>query len=505
MRYILTSLVTLFFSIGAAAQVSTLKINGDLMIHPSQVSEVFAIASDQVNKSSYWHWPELNFQQPYKTGWSNVQAHGPFALRINADGMNTQEVSFEFEWKDPSITVGQFSINDTIVRDIGGVQAVIHLVGGCSNMKWTAPGAQWKARGRVAWAVTNNQLQVQWRDFYFTIHSSTPAAAIDLGQCQGPPEIQDALMDSVRQATSNQSVMEDLLRRGILTFMNESLGNLRNELLKERMAVIGQNFELHWEPQFMISLPGGLLRIPGYVWLKKAGIQLLPAVVDRTLSEQEFPAVPESGFILPYTTMNAVAAFAHNAGDLRRRFKSTEIEGFTDLMYNWFAKIFVWPDLNNFSASDLFYFDLSSTGAPKLANPRNASDGGGVIYDAMGPALINMWAPAGSMYLNYVDFKGTVNGRFRTGVKSQQLVMGVSVDQLPLTYQYRFEYQVFRDVWNERIDATRLGRAATDFLNGKTFSVDLPKWDFGSNMSLIYGDPKMFKQGVLLPLSFQKK
>jgi hypothetical protein len=506
MRHILLVTATLLFSIDAGAQNATLKINSDLILHPSQISNVFAITSDQVNKAPLWNWPELTFQKPYKTFWSNVQAKGPFVFRITSDRLNTQEAAFEFEWAEPNVSVGQFSIKDTVVRDLGGVQVVVNLEGSCSGMTWKVSGGNWKVRGRVAWAIVNQQLQVQWKDFDFTGNAASAPVSTELGQCQGPPEIQAALKDSAKAAASDQKVMEDLLRRGILAWMNDSLLGLRNELLRPRSGGVYKGLELTWEPLFMVNLAGGLIRVPGYVWLKKQGVGLMPSVVDRTLPEQDFNQITDSGFVLPKNAIEAVAAFSHATGDLQRRFKSTEIKGFTDLMGSWFQQGFVWPDLRYFVNTTLFYFDLATAGTPQLSNVRKGSAqyGGGLVYDATGPLVIHMHAPTETQYVPYVDFRSSVSGLFRAAIKGQQIQMGFTTNNVPLTANFRPEFKKYRGV-NERIDTNRLGKAGMDFLNGKTFAAELPKWDFGSSMKLVYGDLKLFKQSVMLPLSFQKK
>lgn len=506
MRHILLSTVLFLFTIPAAAQNATLKINSDLIIHPAQIRSVFSITSDQINRSPEWNWPELDFQKPYKTHWSQVKAKGPFSFKVVSDKLSSQEASFEFTWNEPTVSVGQFSIQDTVVKDMGGVKVILNVTGGCNNMQWKV-GSPWRVRGTVTWAIVNQQLQVQWRAFEFNGgNASTPVTA-DMGQCHGPQEVAQALRDSVQAAATDPNMMGELLRKGIMAWMNEALGNLRNELLTARTGNVNTGMTLTWDPQFMVNLPGGSIRIPGYVWVKKQGVGVLPAVIDRTLAEQDFSGVTESGFVLPKNALENIATFVYSTGDLRHRYKSTEIKGFTDLMNNWFNKWFVWPDLNKFATNTLFYFDLSSAGAPQLSNVRAGVDREGplgVVYDAKTPVLINMHAPAGNIYLPYVDFRSTINGQFRATVRSQQLQMMLTTGSVPLTAAFRPEYKAFRGV-NQKIDTNRLGKAGMDFVNGKVYTADLPKFNFGSNMQMVYGDLKLFKQSVMVPLSFQKK
>jgi len=494
------------FSGTSFAQTASMKINSDLVLHPSQIANVFLITADKLNKSAKWDWPEMQFQKPYKTWWNTVQAKGPFTLNVRTDKLNAQEMSFELYWQEPVVSVGEFVVKDTIVKNLGGVLVHINVEGRCNGMDWKAVNGLWKIRGRMSWGIVNQELVVAWKEFEFVGNPSAPQPVTNMGECFGPPEIQEALRANVQSVTKDQAAMQDLMRRGILAWMNNSLHNLKMEVMKTRSGMLKPGLELLWQPQFMVMMPGGMIRIPGYLNLKRDGINAFPAVIDRTLPEQDYSTVTESAFILPQTVLEHIASFTYTTGDLGKRYKSTEIKGFVDLMNNRFNQSVVWPDLQKFATNTLFYFDLMAEGVPQLSNQRAgaANSGGGILYDVKAPILINDLAPAKDKYLNYVDFRSTVNGSLRVGVKSQQLTMTTAASSVPLTAKFRPEYQTYRAV-DKNIDTSRLGTAGRDFINGKTFTVPLPQWKMGETINMVYGDLKIFKSSVILPLTFQKK
>lgn len=495
-----------FASAPLGAQTASLKINSDLVIHPSQVADVFMIQTDKINKAATWDWPSMEFAKPYKTWWNQVRAVGPFTLNVHTELLNAQEMSFELYWQNPSVSVGEFLIKDTIVKDMGGAQVIIQLEGSCAGLNWRAPGGLWKVRGRMSWGIVNQELVVQWKEFEFFSNPSAPAPVTTVGPCQGPAEIQEALKANVASVTQDQAAMQELLRKGILAWMNNSIHGLKTEVMKPRSATVKPGLDLFWDPQFMVMIPGGMIRVPGYLTFKRQGVSTLPGVIDRTLTEQDYSTVTESGFILPQNVLEQVTAFAYNTGDLTRRYKSTEIKGFQDLMNSPLQQSAVWPDLERFSTRTLFYFDLFATGTPQMSNQRTGSPqyGGGILYDVKAPVLINSLAPARGQYLNYVDFRSTVTGGVRVSVKSQKLNVQTSASSVPLSAKFRPEYKAYREV-DERIDTSRLGTAGKDFLNGKSFSFQLPQWNMGQSVNMVYGDLKIFKQSVMLPVTFQKK
>src|SRR5690606_29358407 len=118
-----TAFKTLFLALlmvsSSAFGDAQLKVNADLIVHPSQVRNLFGLTSDHINTSSQWEWPELEITKPYKTKWANVKARGPFVARFATERLSEQVLSFEFEWAQPELAVGQFLIQDKIIRDEG--------------------------------------------------------------------------------------------------------------------------------------------------------------------------------------------------------------------------------------------------------------------------------------------------------------------------------------------------------------------------------------------------
>lgn len=508
MKKTILSFILFFWLEPVAAQVATLKINSDMIVHPDQIANVFMINADKINKSATWDWPEMQFTAPYKTNWTQVQAKGPFQLNVHTELLNSRELSFEFYWQNPVITVGQFNIKDRVVKEVNGVTVIVNVEGSCNGINWTSNNGLWKIRGKLQWGIAAQHIQVQWRSFEFVSNASAPTPVTQYGACVGPDVIQQTLRENVDSVVGDQGKMQSLLQSAILNWMNRSLQSLSEEVLKTRVSMMRPGLEIEWDPQFMITLPEGLIRVPGYMTLKKAGLNAFPAVIDRTLSDVDFNTVAESGFILPKNAMEHVAVFLHNAGELTKRYKSTEVKGFMDLFRSEFNSGVVWPDLLNFSQSTVFWFDLATDGNPVLSNPRNGTTSvGGVVYDVKTPLVIYDWAPYRSVYYPYVDLRSNVTGTFRAAVStgsSQNLMLQAAASQMPLTRQFRSEFKAKRKV-DEKMDLNRLSTAARDFINNKVTNVAMPKWEFGPDLKARYGNLRLYKESLMLPVSFVKK
>lgn len=481
----------------ASAQ-AYLHLNSDLVLHPDQVSGVFMSAADKINKSSEWNWPELSFTSPYQTRWTGVKAKGPFTLAVHTEQLNAQEVSFELYWPNPTITAENFNVHDTVIRDIGGVQVIINIDGACQQLTWQAPGANWKVRGKLSWYLVGNEVQAQWREFVFQpTNASTPTTQI--GPCQGPEMVSTALRDNVAALTSDNGKLSELIQKGILLWLNSSLQPFNAELMKAQQAPVKDGLTLLWQPQTVMNLPGGMLRVPGVLSLRRDGMNNIPMSINRTQSDEVLATARESGFVLPKTALDEVTRFIFATGDLKRRYLSTEVKSFQDLMNNSFNRNYVWPDLSNFSTRTLFYFDLSTEAPPYLTNLRANSSSGGVAYDVRVPVLLNDWAPYGGTYYPYVDFRSTAKGIARLTVESGKLNLRLPTSSLPLSGAFRSEFKRKRTV-DEYLDTGRLSTAVKDMLNQKVILLDLPTWQIRQGQNINITNVKVWGESVFLPL-----
>ena len=143
-------------SSSAFAADSALQIQGDLIIHPTQVATFFGIAASQIDSAKSWTWDNLSFTKPYKTSWSGVVANGPFVVQFDSSNLANQQLGFTMTWASPSINVGDFEIHDTISQTIGGVPVTVHLDGGCTGMNMSVPNGQWVVKGHMHWDFTTN-------------------------------------------------------------------------------------------------------------------------------------------------------------------------------------------------------------------------------------------------------------------------------------------------------------------------------------------------------------
>lgn len=492
---LLTSLLTL----RVHAEDAALKIDGDLMIHPDQVADFFTIGADQISSSSVWNWQSLQFTKPYKTSWSNVQAHGPFNIQFDTTGLINQEIGFSMSWADPALSVGTFEIHDTITRNEGAT-IIVHLDGTCTNMQLHMPGGQWVVKGKMRWDFTTKAFVATWENFNFSMNTSS-VPQVNLGQCQGQPNLIKALQDTVTKVTSDQAWLQDVLKQGILDWMQNTLGSLQAQLLVQRDVQIKEKIKVSWIPQELTTLSGGLLRVAGNFVLSKPGATLGSATLARDYDPRILTAVLESGFVMPKNSLQSILNYMYSNGELQYRLQSSGIPAFQSLMNSRFFQFFIWPDLMNFATSTGFYFDLASERVPQVSNGQML-DSGGSVYDFTMPMVAHQWAPdSKGNYLPYVDFTTPVTGQLSAQISDGTLSLQLKSNDLQLVDVFRSEFAKTRDE-NNWIATSILGSNVKDYLNQTPFNVAVPSWQVGSQLSLALRDLQAWTKTFRIPIQF---
>jgi hypothetical protein len=484
----------------AFAVDAALQMDGDLMIHPTQVASFFTLAANQINTSNVWNWPSLTFTQPYKTSWTNVTAKGPFAIQFDTSSLSTQELGFALTWANPSLTVGEFAINDVVHQTVVGIPVTTTIDVTCTGLTINIPNGQWAVSGKMNWVYTAGAFVPTWESFSLqTNPSATPV--VNLGQCQGQSGAIQLLQTTLTNLAGNPAWLQSAMNQGILDWMQTTLGSLDSSLLLARQFSLQDGVTIAWNPTALSTLPGGLLRVAGGFTLTKPGSTVGADQLPRNYDVSVLNTVTESGFILPLAAMQHILTYMYANGELQYRINSNSVPSFVSLMNNGFAQFFVWPDLLNFASNTQFYFDLSTQSVPQLTKGQMIS-GGGSSYTVKAPMMVHQWAPNSSgSYVPYVDFTAPLAGQLEAKIQNGKLTLQLQSDSLNVSDVFRSEYASLRweDTW---IATDLLGSDVQSYLNSTPYSVAVPSWQLGDQLTLNMTDLQVWPESFRIPLQF---
>ncbi len=444
----------------------------------------------------------MTFSKPYKTSWNDVVTVGPFDVAFDTQRLREQEFSFELTWANPRINIGQFEVHDTLTRIVGGVPLRFHLDGTCANMNLQIPGGQWRIHGKMRWDFASNQFILSWLDFKLAMDARA-VPVVDVGQCQGPPDLFAAVKEAVGTISKDQAWLEDVLKTGALDWLQVTLGSLQTQLLTARDLPLKDGMNLGWRPSSLVALPGGLIRVGGELAISKLGAQQGGGMLVRSYDTSALSQVRESGFVMPKDTLQKIVGYMYSNGELQYRTQSKEVESFQTLMKSRFLQFFVWPDLMSFAKSTLFYFDVTTSAEPQLSNGTMLT-GGGSAYDFSGPLLVHQWAPGGKTYLPYVDFKSALRGQIFATLKDGDLRLQTRLNKLKLKAVFRAEFSLWRRV-SAWISTSLLGSRAQSYIEEKPVTLKVPDWDLEKGMAIGLRDVQAWPDSFRIPVDFKSK
>lgn len=134
----------------------------------------------------------------------------------------------------------------------------------------------------------------------------------------------------------------------------------------------------------------------------------------------EFRAKPvtkpgDTALILPFETLKALLACTHGDRSLAFDTDSSKFPAFQELQQSYFKKNAVWPDLNNFTKTDLFKFHGETAGAPELTGEKSV---GGHAFTAKlaQKVQVDMYAPKNGKFVPYTRINVAYNGPVRVSV-----------------------------------------------------------------------------------------
>jgi len=487
---------------GAQAEVAQMQIPADLVFRSEQMEELLGLLATDMSAQPQWVWSEMKSQLPFKTIWRDLRARGPFQLKVLSQNFVQHELGFEMSWATPQLEVGEFEIQDVIVRVLGAIRLRVHVVGKCQGLKLELAPGMWKVRGQIKWNLTAAGVQLDWNSLQMEAPVEGGSPKVDLGTCTGPLGVQQAVREALIESLSQVSWMESMLKTGLRQVMQEAMVNLHHELMQERHLTVADDLDLSWKPDGLLGMPNGALRLGGQVTLTvKNSPKEFTRKTVKTLQEEYLDSVTESAVILPKDTLPDLLQFLYESGVLRTRLKSWEIPAFQTLMQSRFFQFFLWPDLMSFAKTTRFYFDLTLQTSPQLANGQTTNST--VRYNLTTNISSFQWAPNGGQYVRYLDLTSPLRGPIQFAIDHGQIRVGMVSSELDLHARFHPDFRALRSV-NTRLATETIGSHVGDALKDMKFQYALPQWNVSQDMALMPVGLQLRKQSLRVPLQFRK-
>ncbi len=325
------------------------------------------------------------------------------------------------------IVLEQLTVDQVIVRDIGGVQVRVHLNAACGPITLHQPKATALGVFEINWAggspsASLATLDLGWAPGSWTFNDFT---------CTGPSGLDALVHDGIASYLRDPSDFKPYVKMYIADHLAVEIDSVLAKIRAPFAAAAGSE---------AISINVGVLApvatgVVGDLTLKtdSKSISLPPAPLPP-ISVLSSLSKTEPALIGDMSVIEFIVGAKLRAQPAYYRFNLQTVDAFHSLMSNRLAQIFVWADLLNYSSDAPFYL--------ALFNPRQLSltHSGGSALSSTIPVRSVIQSYRDSQWWSWVNTKGTSDLSVALSVNSGRLSYGTTVNSLVIKSQYGAAY-----------------------------------------------------------------
>jgi hypothetical protein len=407
------------------------------------------------------------------------------------------------EWELDSTNVSavlhadSIDATQTIEKVVDGTVIQVNVSASCSNVNLTLPPGLTSIQAVIDATVAQNQVQLSmpkfsanWQQGAWTVSGMT---------CQGDTA---GFGDIVRQAAlayfSTFQNMDQIVKTELNTQFTDWSQKASLLLLSSQDLPSGVDYlNIHYLPASAREAGDGLI-------LEGVLDFVYPYVAQGQTISQEFQLSSGSELagnnpqlLIPFGTIRALMMGEYFAGKLAYGLRSPEVPAFQSLMGNFFERLFGFPDLLRYSASDVFLFQVVPAGPPAFTGEANAGNGT-IAGNVVMPISVKMYAPIGDVYWPYVEFDTTLLGPATMQLGQNGIVnFKINAQSQPVTYAWSQRYETYYRP-NTYIAIDTIGASVRDSLNQQGLALHFPTFTVGQSMQLVPSQWQLDQGGNLV-------
>lgn len=404
----------------------------------------------------------LNFQAS-RTEWAlAVQGFNPKAseLQIQLRGsltdasFNAQGAELRSQDLSAILNIGSLSIDQTVVKDIGGNQIRIRVQAQCRPISIQISRFSIAAQARFVqsgdlWMPSLSGLQIQIPENSWSL---SPV------QCEGLQGLDSQILSQIQDVLKNPQSFQNLIKSWISPRINE-LWSRSWESLSQK----------NWQNLKVDSLgeptDQGFF-ILGHMEVSGSGNIRLPSQLTSSASLKPQLILTSEGF--EALAQESLSSFRIEKMDLQT------VSSFSKLMHNRFLQIFVWPDLLNFSRKTPVWLSTEKNGKSLKLISRGM---GQWQMQLQTRGLLEI--PRKGESRKYIHWGLGLASNLITEVRDSQLTLTTQNAQSSFNWKFDDDYlQRFNP--NTRISSTVLKQAAQGLFEDRKLQIQLPVLTWGT-------------------------
>lgn len=450
--------------------------------------------------------PAQNITEPFTVSIGGINAIVDYSIQKPE---NLGDGVWQFESSDigASIHVGVINATQVIEKIQNGMIIRIELNAVCRPFVITLPrgGASVAAKiraqvvnGRIE--LTREQLAVNWSDANWKIPEI---------QCDAPEGFDTIVKQQVRAQLGNSraQVMANLeaeVRRQLDVIAQEAREFLA---IPQEFKNGDDSFTAKLEPENSYINEEDVLVVDGTLVINFPTVEGEDVVTEISFTNEELHHPRGTSILLPVDTIRAMFMGAHLANSLRKGFWENEFKAFYDFRRDMQLTNIVWPDLDEFSYQQQFYFQTYLLNPMEFGRAKMDWDGY-VRFPVNMDLVIQTYAPSRyqisrDFWRRYLAFNNEVSATAAFSVVDGVMKIGFERVRLNIEHVWNKQY-LERFPWtNTWVNSQLLEDPIADLIEQETYEVELPKWEISEQMT--FQPAKMVLEGQTLRLNFEIK
>jgi len=438
--------------------------------------------------------PNQTLTSPYAVSISGIHLTLDYVFNTPTPGTSLSDWSIQSNNISAEIVVDSINASQTLVEQAGGDTLTLQVNASCSNVHLQlAPGST-QMNATVGFALsgatptfTLNSFQASWAPSAWQITSLS---------CQGV----NGFGALVQQNAAT-------LLASINPFLPAIQSQIQSQLSTASSSPISWTLNSNDSSGVSVLLTPENLQIVGSgdaavtgqaaFTFSKLNHSTCPATITTLPST---PSLVDS-LVLPITTAESLLQCSALNNSLSATFASKSFSSFQSLLGNWFIDLFVWPNLDHFSSSDSFQFDLYPSTSPTFGT-MSSNKSGNILFNLTAPMVLSLYAPTSTGMEHYVDFTSTLSGPATLSVKNGVLSFKQKPSGLSLSYYWDQDY-IKQYNPDTRIWTSIFAGYLKSYLSGTGVSYTLPVLEAPGAFSMSFENVTVSGSNMTLSLGLQ--
>lgn len=412
--------------------------------------------------------PEWNINGEYQSRVENIRFHLNYELQLKADEKSSTKFNYELGFKKGYLQIEKISTDATIVKNIGGVLATVHLKGACRDIIFQTQGPL-LFDGSIQLGIKNAALGAALKTVDY---KNEQQWTMSVGQCEGPQGYQQALEKELRALLADKEKIKGLLVQPLQVQIDKKIATLNEQLFSEKAISLADDVMVSLIPSSVdLDENNGQILLKGIVKTQFESTKEEAKHISADMTVLEVQQFSQSGLIISQKYLQNLVSYLHDDGFFYKKYLAQQVPGLGSLFKSRFFQFFLWPDLMNFKRNAAFSFEILARALPKVK--LNKVHQGSAWFDLNADLAVETRTPKEYGEREYGKFLSPLNSKVWMRVYNENLGLGFYKPKLNVKFSWNQLYvKLFRPF--QTISAFFFGQKIESTLNNYRWKTKLP-------------------------------